>query len=837
MPSAALLLASAAPNEDALVRAPIAGWLMLAAAFLLAMIFIVQREGWRRLWLQAEDPRSMALFRIVFGLCVMCNINGLWELYPYLFTDEGLFLTDVARQVFAREQFLGFGSGLGGDRYGFFDGAAILQFLAGPKFSLLFFWDSPVAFWCHWAAFQAAIVAFIVGWKTTYSKWLAWFLFHSIIQRNAVFWEGTETVFRVFFFYLCLSRCGHAYSIDNWLRCRRLRRQGRLSERGLPGIGAGAPPSEEHPAGLEAVYRRIPAWPRLLIILQCGALYCATGAVKNGAAWWKGDAFYYALNLDHFYRFPPQQLSAWFGTNLMRLSTHVVHAWECLFPLVILGLIVRFGLREHLPAKGRFERAVHAAAWIALGLVTATLCVWLLPVHYEPAPRSFWTTPRVQWLFAMTWAGGMFGLVWLVYRLRHQPFAFTLRRRQIVIDLPRFLRWMLGRRVWLFVGIVFHLHLMVLMNIGWFQPAALSVFIAFLNGGEVALALTLVGRRLGRLRVPWIPPATLRGLSPLPAEDPRLLHLHHDGVRMPTAAMLVGVVAAASGVVLTGLGLVRFGWVLAGVVVFLFLAQLWAIWVTPTSKTTTIVRRPFSATTPMDASAPWAYGPLGRFLANMLVIYHLVGVASWLLPDKDSFAWRRDVQAPFAWWLRITQTTQGWGMFAPNPPRSNRFLKVLVTDGRGEVWDMKTDVYALENFGLPTLGYTRQRKINRRITGAEGGSGAWYQKWHARWYCRAWTLEHGGDVAESVELRSMTYPIPTPEWTRTHGPYDPVERREDLGRETLIHRADCRNDPDAQLPDRIRKRHGLDPSPIPVHRWKALFHREMAWSRRHESHE
>jgi hypothetical protein len=70
---------------------------------------------------------------------------------------------------------------------------------------------------------------------------LSFMLMNSFFLRNHLFWEGTELVYRVFFFYLILARSGHAYSIDNWLRCRKLRKQGLLSERGDPGKRALAP--------------------------------------------------------------------------------------------------------------------------------------------------------------------------------------------------------------------------------------------------------------------------------------------------------------------------------------------------------------------------------------------------------------------------------------------------------------------------------------------------------------------------------------------------------------------------------------------------------------------
>jgi len=816
------------PTAEALT--PVVGWIMLWCAACAALLLILRHEGWRRLWLRAEDPRTMGLFRIAFGVCAMCNINGLWELYTYLFTDEGLFMTDVARHVFAREQFEGFGNGLDRDPLGFLDWQGFWQFLRGPKYSLLFFWSSPTAFWIHWAAFQLAIVALIVGYKTAYTKWIAWFLFHSIIQRNTVFWEGTENVFRTFFFYLCLSRCGHAYSLDNWLRCRALRRVGRLSERGSPGNGAGAPPSADLPQGLEAVYRRIPAWPRLLVILQCGAIYCYTGVAKTGSIWWSGDAFYYALNLDHFYRFPPQQLSAWLGTNVMRLNTHVVHAWESLFPLVIVGLVFRFGRREHLPHLGTAARWTRRFAWIGLALGALAVCEVLLPTAYKGSRRGFLTLERLQIGVAFSWALFIVAVAWFGHRLRTRPFSFWLRRRHVRIELEGFLKWTMGRRIWLFVGVVFHLHLMVLMNIGWFQPAALTGFICFLNGGEVAVGLAMIGRLLGRLRVPGVPAATLRGLAPLPPEDPLLPHTHTDGVRLPLATMLAALGLTVVAVPLAAYGVVVMGWSLLGVAAFVGGATFVSIRATPPSLRTAIVERPLETSKDLQATAPWAYGPWGRCLANALVIYHVVGVTCWLVPKAPGFEWRDGAREPFKAWLETTQTTQGWSMFAPNPPRANRFLRVLVTDRSGETWDMNSDVYAPEKFPLPMIWYTRERKINRRISGGEGGKGSWYQKWHARWVCRDWALAHDGVLPKQVELRAISYSIPAPTWVKEHGPYDPVERRQKSGHESSLYVAQCADEPDGQPPHVILERHGVQPSEVGVRRWGALRGKAKSWS-------
>jgi hypothetical protein len=44
------------------------------------------------------------------------------------------------------------------------------------------------------------------------------------------------------------------------------------------------------------------------------------------------------------------------------------------------------------------------------------------------------------------------------------------------------------------------------------------------------------------------------------------------------------------------------------------------------------------------------------------------------MPDKQCLkAFRGAAQVPFRLWLTRTHTAQGWGMFAPNPPRHNVF--------------------------------------------------------------------------------------------------------------------------------------------------------------------
>ncbi|MEM6996770.1 MAG: hypothetical protein AAF721_40080 [Myxococcota bacterium] len=228
----------------------------------------------------------------------------------------------------------------------------------------------------------------------------------------------------------------------------------------------------------------------------------------------------------------------------------------------------------------------------------------------------------------------------------------------------------------------------------------------------------------------------------------------------------------------------------------------------------------------------WAYGPFGRLLVGAGIVWQLAAVSTWLLPDKDCVStFRPAARKGFSVWLRNTTTDQGWGMFAPNPPRSNVFMKVLVTDDSGEVWDLRTDVYAPEQKPMPWIWNTRRRKMNRRIIGGESGPSDWYRKWYARYECRRWAREHGGQTPKSVELVKLWYKIPTPEQTRQRGYYVAEDLLRTQGHEKVMHTERCPTTVVGQLPNFIRRRDGLPLLDEDEYRpWHK--HKRKAWDKR-----
>jgi hypothetical protein len=157
---------------------------------------------------------------------------------------------------------------------------------------------------------------------------------------------------------------GQAYSVDAWRRRRKA-------------ILGGATQLPAH--------KRIAAWPVRLMMLQLACIYCATGLLKSGPTWANGSALYYALNLDHFYRWPMHLVYAWaHELYITRVMTVLVHWWEVLFPLVFLGEF----LRGHDKDKqaGIWQGPVPRWTLYCLAFVGSVLAVWTAPSWAKTAP-------------------------------------------------------------------------------------------------------------------------------------------------------------------------------------------------------------------------------------------------------------------------------------------------------------------------------------------------------------------------------------------------------------------------------------------------------------------
>lgn len=795
MPS--LLAFARVPNQEAIALSPTIGWLSCFCLLAFLTFIYAQADTVRKLWMRIEDPRSMGLFRICFAMVVIFNVNGLWEDLELYLSDEGLFLQESARNVMARGQFRGYGPGEDGGPYSFYDFNALLTFLKGPRFSILFFWDSPTAVWTVFWAFQIFTILFMVGFKSRWTGWISFILFTSILHRNISFWTGADGTIFVYYFLIMLSRSGHAYSVDNWLRCRKLRKKGLLSEKNGPGDGAGLPPSPEHPQGLEAIYRLIPGWPRLLMILQLCVIYAWTGMAKTGSVWAAGDALYYSMNLDHFYRVPTQLLSYFLVGNLFRASTWLVHFWEVSFPILFVSLVLRWKIREEIPLllgwRKWTSRLSLWAVWIGATLIT----IVALPVHYSPEP-GYLSMLHAQIAVA---AGALaialiFQYLWP--RLRDRPFQIRIRNLHFSIGLEGVFTWIFGRRLILYLGLTFHAVILFLMNIGMFAPIMIAAYIICLNGTEVAMLGRDIGHRLGRWGIPGFR-SIPTGESIVPGQLRTLPSLHRAQIVVPNGTWILLSLSLLSSILLRSFDLPY--WSSPCLMAILFTLIQGTVNGVKASKQNNV-----DTNTGRDAVA---YGPFGRSFIGLFIAFHLLAWGIWCIPAKDSTKkFRKSARKSVALYMNVSQFRQSWNMFAPNPTRSNAFLYTTVTDMEGQQWDVHTNVHSPDTKVMPWFNYRRSGKFTRRMM----GKGNW-KKYYSRYWCRAWALDHNGEMPKEVKLEKHWYRIPPRKKLQKMGPYHPVDYIKKAGKIKEVHVEKCKRHWSSQLPNEIRERYDLPEIP------------------------
>jgi hypothetical protein len=558
------------------------GWLALLALTLVALWVWTRAESVRRSIFAREDPRMFALFRIGLGLITIQNFWNLLMHWRMLWTDEGMFTHEETLARLARTPLMGWSA-----QDGFFDGWAVLKFFWG-KCSLLYFDSSPEFVKLYLVIMFGALALYTIGFRTRVTGWLCLLLIFSIYNRNAVYLEGHDTVFKNLWFAAVFARTDAAWSVDNWIRRRREARYQQALARGrvpfdtgkfldqaghwlwgalwawlfcakvdfttwhvnlalsaglliaflrcwiererLVGLAARGPLEAAEPVR----FQLIPAWPRYLMIAQLVCIYWATGLYKTGSVWKQGDALYYSLNMDHFYRFEgiTQWVSVYLGTNVFRFMSLVTWWWEKLFPVIVIGLILDFGLRHRESAWYRAQDAVVWRKWLGrMALVGAYMTVyrlfivaypWCLELQPDKTP-----TPAGPGLANLhIWFGGILPIAVIVW--------FVLGRWPVKLGKWRVGQrqvrdWLLGRRIWLGIGLIFHGMLLVTMNIGMFPVIMMWVYVAYFEARPFLRMFRWLAAVLRKSKyTAWLAP---RVFDPALSEEPGVLETAEQSLR------------------------------------------------------------------------------------------------------------------------------------------------------------------------------------------------------------------------------------------------------------------------------------------------------------------
>lgn len=443
------------PSVDISAHAESVTDLLLYAIVLLIAFFVVRPELWRRIFLVRIDPRPAALMRIFFGFVVFWTFVDLAMNFKFLFTDEGLWLTDMARRNYSGDL-----KKLWDPEHGFEHWYDIFKALWG-RMSILHFRSDPPFVFAVYAAMMTSLTLMILGVKTRITTVVSWFLVESVYRYSPVYYTGGDTVTRVFMFLGMFANWGQAYSVDAWWR----RRKAILS-------GARAVPA----------LRKIAAWPMRLMFVQLAIIYCATGLLKSGSTWADGSALYYALNLDHFYRVPQSGLvAAAHFSGILPAMAIMVHWWEMLFPLVLVGVAVNAYERER--RDGTWPKT---AVWRRMLSWAVILSAWGIGAHIAGVGAHYYLLPdnEAPWGIAREQLIPTIRLAVAIIPVVVVGLYVLLRR-----FLPRvfdFIRaWPLGRRVWLVIGFNMHIGIDISMNVGVFANVMMAVYFVWLSGAEI----------------------------------------------------------------------------------------------------------------------------------------------------------------------------------------------------------------------------------------------------------------------------------------------------------------------------------------------------------------
>jgi hypothetical protein len=195
---------------------------------------------WNRFWFGPISAKPLAVYRIIFGLLVLAHLGFISVDLDYWYTDAGLLQGNEARLA------------------------------AGPmRFSPLQVVQDPFSVRCTVAAVATVAVAFALGWRTRIMSVLLYLGLLSLYNRNISSNCGPDMLMMITSFYLMLSPCGAAVSLD---ARRAARRRGTAAE------------------------PMILPWAQRLLQLQLCLVYFATAAFKcHGATWLGGTAIHYIL--------------------------------------------------------------------------------------------------------------------------------------------------------------------------------------------------------------------------------------------------------------------------------------------------------------------------------------------------------------------------------------------------------------------------------------------------------------------------------------------------------------------------------------------------------------
>ncbi|MEP6654552.1 MAG: HTTM domain-containing protein [Myxococcales bacterium] len=301
------------------------------------------------------DHRTLGLFRIGFGLCLLGNLydHAAGGNLVTFFSNDGVLSNHLA--LFAPIQ---------------------------PRpWSLLFAFSGPGEVAVAFAAIAAVYLLYTLGWKTRLMQILVIVCFVSIVNRNLLLQDGGSFTCTVLAVWTAFLPLGARFSLDAWQR-RCFASAHRTAN--LAAAPFGSPVSPVSPVSHVSIVC-------FVLLAQLAAIYGFNAANKTGQTWHTGTAVHYILwqlsrntTLAGFLRLHEP---AWFSPLLTRGT--LVFEWTA--PLLALSPIFQTVCRRLLIA-GMWTLHLGIAALMSLGpfsyVMLAFSLLLLRPADWDLLNRS-----------------------------------------------------------------------------------------------------------------------------------------------------------------------------------------------------------------------------------------------------------------------------------------------------------------------------------------------------------------------------------------------------------------------------------------------------------------
>lgn len=209
-------------------------------------------------WLSI-DLRTLGLFRIAFGTCLIANLVDHWiggNLTTF-FSNDGVLTNHFA----------------------------LFDPIQQRVWSLLFAFSRPGEVAVAFSLILVVYLLYTIGWRTRLMQVLVLVCFISLLNRNLLLQDGGSFTCSVLALWTTFMPLGARFSVDAW-------RARRLAAARTDGV-ASAPGRAE--ADAPAMYV---SFACLAVLLQLAAIYGLNAANKSGSTWREGTAVHYIFWLN-----------------------------------------------------------------------------------------------------------------------------------------------------------------------------------------------------------------------------------------------------------------------------------------------------------------------------------------------------------------------------------------------------------------------------------------------------------------------------------------------------------------------------------------------------------